>query len=76
MCVFRKLVAYDLAKDAVIRDFVNNCYLNRGLLYTIPTKKGIREVNWTHEYYGVKRIEEKPLSTFLKNHGKLNFSSI
>ena len=57
----RRYAAFLLAANPLLRREVRKHYLEHGELSTVPTAKGVRELDATHEYESVRRLVHKPL---------------
>lgn len=58
----RRYAAFLIGTNPLIRREVRKMYMEQGQVWTFPTAKGVREIDDTHEYLPVKRIEGKPIS--------------
>jgi len=58
----RRYAAFLLASNPLLRREVRKHYLEHGLVSTVPTAKGARELDETHEYASVRRIVQKPVA--------------
>jgi len=57
----RRYAALLLSLDPVLRRCVREHFFRVATLWTFPTAKGVRELDETHEYSGVRRLEDKPI---------------
>lgn len=60
----RMVAAFKIGHDVFVRKAVRQIYWKNAVISTRPTIKGAREMSWTHQYYGVRRLGQKPLSKF------------
>jgi len=60
----RHQAAQRLCEEPLLRREVRERFMSHCTIDTAPTPKGIREMDWMHEYFSVKRIENKPVAKF------------
>ncbi|XXQ32473.1 S1 motif domain-containing protein [Plasmodiophora brassicae] len=60
----RSICAMRLAFDPFIRTVVRERFVETAYVSTRPTSKGLATVDWAHEYFSVKRLEDKPARLF------------
>eukprot|EP00808_Paulinella_micropora_P017313 g61636.t1 len=61
----RQEAAQRLGSDALVLCKIRRCYRAMAVVSTEPTLRGIREIDWMHEFASVKRIFRKPVSRLL-----------
>ncbi len=59
------MAARKLSLEPLVRKHFRLKYEERAHVNTVPTAKGVREIDWLHDYFEVKRIERKPVSDYL-----------
>jgi len=57
----RYVAAMELAHEPRIRRFLRNIFRERAVMTTVPTKKGIEEIDAFNEFYGLHLIRDKPV---------------
>ncbi len=60
----KQLASLRLSKDVFVRRTVRRLYQHHGVVSTLPTAKGAREMDDTHDYWGIRRLEKKPVYAF------------
>ncbi len=51
LAAVRQAAAAELLSDPVLRREVRARFLSRGYLSTVPTQKGVAQVDWQHEFF-------------------------
>jgi hypothetical protein len=57
----RHIAALKLVADPLLRKQIRRMYHDASYVNTKPTLRGLREVDWMHEYFSVIRIVDKPV---------------
>lgn len=53
-----------ISLDVMARQTFRKILTDRALVSTTPTVKGVKEINWAHHYFEVKRMQNRPVHTF------------
>lgn len=59
------ILVHDISLNPFIRQYVREEYINRAVITTVPTRKGLKEIDWLHKYLNVKRLTPKPILDFI-----------
>lgn len=63
----RSIAALRLAINPLVRRFIRHAFRQRATVSTRPTKKGLLNIDWEHQYYPVHRIVKKPVREFRRD---------
>lgn len=55
------MVAFQLAREPLVRKCVRDIYMERAKLSIRPTKKGMKEIDENHPIYAMKYLQNKPV---------------
>ena len=55
------MVAFQLAREPLVRKCVREMYMERAKITVRPTKKGIKEIDENHRIYTMKYLKDKPV---------------
>ncbi|XP_043269768.1 transcription elongation factor SPT6 isoform X2 [Venturia canescens] len=55
------MVAFQLAREPLVRKCVREMYMERAKISVRPTKKGIKEIDENHPIYSMKYLKDKPV---------------
>eukprot|EP00457_Paulinella_chromatophora_P000245 gb/GEZN01000245.1/.p1 GENE.gb/GEZN01000245.1/~~gb/GEZN01000245.1/.p1 ORF type:complete len:1774 (+),score=488.63 gb/GEZN01000245.1/:416-5323(+) len=72
LAILRQEAAQRLGTDATLLKRTRELFEKMAVVSTEPTIKGVRDVDWTHEFASVKRITRKPVRRLLFQPGHTN----
>ena len=57
------MVSYEIARDPLVRQAVRDAFFLRATINVAPTKKGMKEIDESHNIYKYKYLKDKPVVT-------------
>lgn len=62
------MVAFQLAREPLVRKCVRDIYMERAKISIRPTKKGMKEIDENHPIFSMKYLKNKPVRDLIGDH--------